>query len=103
VMTTETDDVQLSIFDYQYTTGGDESWHTHRQTVVALESDMQGIDFEKHPEFSDSFVLTGNDEQAVRSFFDEKLLDLFVQHKGTCVESAPGVFIYFRNGRRKPE
>ena len=126
VMTTETDVARLSIFDYQYTTGGGDNSHTHHHTVVALESDtlqlpefslrpegffqkigaaigMQDIDFEKHPEFSESFVLTGNDEQTVQSFFDEKLLDLFVQHKGICVESAPGMFIYFRNGRRKPE
>ncbi|MCP4775559.1 MAG: hypothetical protein GY880_15100, partial [Planctomycetaceae bacterium] len=80
VMTTETDVARLSIFDYQYTTGGGESSHTYRQTVVALESEalvmpvfslrpegffhklgaaigMQDIDFENHPEFSDSFVL----------------------------------------------
>jgi len=126
VMTTETDDARLSIFDYQYTTGGGQHSHTHQQTVVALESDtlelpvfslrpegffqkigaaigMQDIDFETHPDFSDSFVLTGNDEQAVRSFFDETILDLFVHHKGICVESTPGTFIYFRNGQRKPE
>lgn len=126
VMTTETDNARLSIFDYQYTTGGGQNSHTHQQTVVALESNtleipafslrpegvfqkigaaigMQDIDFETHPDFSDSFVLTGNDEQAVRSFFDEKILDLFVQHEGICVESAPGMFIYFRKGRRKPE
>ena len=126
VMTTETDVARLSIFDYQYTTGGGESSHTYRQTVVALESEalvmpvfslrpegffhklgaaigMQDIDFENHPEFSDSFVLTGSDEQAVRSFFDAKLLEHFVQQKGSCVEGASGMFIYFRSGQRKPE
>ena len=125
VMTTETDVARLSIFDYQYTTGGGESSRTYRQTVVALESEalvlpafslrpegflhkigaaigMQDIDFENHPEFSDSFVLTGGDEQAVRSFFDDNLLDHFVQQKGSCVEGASGMFIYFRSGQRKP-
>jgi len=126
VMTTETDVARLSIFDYQYTTGGGESSRTYRQTVVALESEalvmpvfslrpegffhklgaaigMQDIDFENHPEFSDSFVLTGGDEQAVRSFFDDSLLEHFVQQKGSCVEGASGMFIYFRSGQRKPE
>jgi hypothetical protein len=126
VMTTETDVARLSIFDYQYTTGGGDSSRTHQQTVVAFESDtlelpvfslrpegffqkigaaigMQDIDFEKHPEFSDSFVLTGNDEPTVRMFFDENIRNLFVQHNGSCIETAPGMFIYFNYGRRKPE
>ena len=126
VMTTETDVARLSIFDYQFRTGGGDNSRTHRQTVVALESDtleipefsvcpegvfqkigaaigMQDIDFAQHPEFSDAFSLTGNDEPLVRSFFDDKILDVFVQHKGICVESAPGMFIYFRHGLRKPD
>ena len=101
VMTTETDVARLSIFDYRFRTGGGEHSRTHAQTVVALESDtleipefsvcpegvfqkigaaigMQDIDFVQHPEFSDAFSLTGNDEQLVRSFLDDKILDVFV-------------------------
>ena len=126
VMTTETDIARLTMFDYQYTTGGGQHSQTSRHTVVALESDvlkfpsfalrpegvfqkvgaaigMQDIDFEGHPEFSNSFVLTGDDEQSVRAFFDADVLELVAQQQGICVESGPGIFIYHCGGRRKPE
>ena len=37
VMTTETEAMSLTIFDYHYTTGGGQSSYTHKQTVVAIE------------------------------------------------------------------
>jgi hypothetical protein len=113
VMKANTDIPQLTIFDYQYTTGGGESSDTCRHTVVSMESDalslpgfalhpegwlfqkigaalgMQDIDFEDHPEFSQSFVLQGDDEQAIRRFFDAEMRELFTQRKGISVESAP--------------
>ena len=127
VMTTRTDIARITIFDYQYTTGGGDNSRTYRHTVVSIESDalslpsfalrpegviqkvgaalgMQDIDFEGHPEFSNSFVLTGDDEQSVRKFFDAELLEsLAQQRKGICVESTPGLLIYHCGGRRKPE
>ncbi len=126
VMTTETEMERLTIFDYRYTTGGGDNSRCYRQTVVAFESDaltlpvfsmrpegvlhklgsalgMKDIDFEQHSDFSSNFVLTGDDEQSVRQFFDEQLLDLLARHKGICVESAPGRFIFFLSRRRKPE
>jgi hypothetical protein len=116
----------LSVFDYQYTAGGGQHQHTHRHSVIAVESDslglpkfslrpenlfhkigeamgVQDIDFENHPGFSESFVLKGEDETAIRGFFDADLLDFFAQRKGTCIESAPGVFIYLHGGRKRPE
>ena len=125
VMSTETDIARLTIFDYQYRTGGGDNSRTYRQTVVALESEalrlpsfslrpesvfhkigaaigMQDIDFEEHADFSDNFVLTG-DEQLVRQFFDNGLLNEFAKRQGISVETAPGSFIYFRTRRCKPE
>ena len=127
VLKAETETAKLTIFDYLYTTGGGNSSQTHAQSVVAMESaslnmpnikmrpegffdrigsalGYQDIDFDSHAEFSKSFVLQGQDEGAVREFFDNELLDFFTGVKGICVESAPGVFIFFRGGgRRKPE
>jgi hypothetical protein len=128
VMKANTDIPQLTIFDYQYTTGGGENSHTYRHTIVFMESDalslpsfalhpgrgwlkqklgaalgIQDIDFEDHPEFSQSFVLQGDDEQAIRCFFDAEMRELFTQRKGISVESEPGAFIYLRGGLRKPE
>ena len=38
VMTAETELTTLTIFDYQYTTGGGKKSQTHSQTLVAMES-----------------------------------------------------------------
>lgn len=64
---------------------------------------FQDIDFDNHPEFSRSFVLKGENEQAIRHFFDTKMLELFAKRKKSCVESRPGVFIYLRGGRKFPK
>ena len=61
---------------------------------------MQDIDFDQHPEFSDQFRLTGEDEGAIRDFFDQELLDFFAPQNGLCLQCSPGFFIYFRKGRR---
>jgi hypothetical protein len=126
VMTAEDENANLSIFDYQYTTGGGKHQQTHRHSVIAVESEalrlpkfslrpenlfhkigaaigFQDIDFDDHPEFSEWFVLKGENEAAIRSFFDNELLDFFTQRKGTYIESAPGVFIYLYGGRKRPE
>ncbi len=126
IMKAETEATNLMIFDYQYTTGHGKNQHTHQQTVVAMESNslglpkfsmrpegffskigaalgMQDIDFDDHPEFSKSFVLKGENEAAIRKFFDAKLLDFLAARKKSYIESAPGVFIFVHRGRKKPE
>lgn len=118
----ETEVARIALFDYQYTTGSGKHQHTHHQTIVAMESDQleipsfslrpenffdwfgsmmgfQDIDFEEHAEFSKMFVLQGEDEQAIRDFFDIPLLDFFAQHPGIGFECKPGKFIYFRGGK----
>ena len=64
---------------------------------------MQDIDFAEQPEFSQSFMLSGLDEAAVREFFDQTLLDLFAKDKKVCLQSTEGAFVFFHKGRRKPE
>ena len=126
VMTALTDVAQMSIFDYQFTTGGGQSSHTHAHTVVAMESDslllasfamhperffhkigaklgMQDIDFDSHPDFSSSFLLGGDDEEAIRELFDSTLLDFFTTRTGISVEAKTGIFIYRRAKRVKPQ
>jgi len=126
VMKTKTDNVKMTLFDYAYTTGGGEHSRRHTQTVVAFEHDslslpkftlrpeglfakigaaigFQDIDFDEHPEFSKSFVLKGEDEPAIRKFFDREKLDFFAQMKESYIETAHSFFIYTRDGRKKPE
>lgn len=114
----ETEVATISIFDYRYTTGSGKNKTTYVQTVVAMESDsltlpsftmrpehlfdrvgsalgFQDIDFADHPQFSKQFVLKGEDEAAIREFFDAPLLDFFAARSGIHFECAPGMFIYF--------
>ena len=49
------------------------------------------------------FVLKGKNEAAIRGYFDAEMLSMFTQRNGAIVDSGPGVFIYLRGGRKKPE
>ena len=126
VMKTKTDNVKMTLFDYAYTTGGGEHSRRVSQTIVAFEHDslslpkftlspeglfnkigaaigFQDIDFDEHSEFSKSFVLKGEDEPAIRHFFDRDKLEFFTQRKESYIETAHSFFIYTRGGRKKPE
>jgi hypothetical protein len=116
-------EVKIAIFDYQYTTGSGKNSHTHRLSIACLESPnlncpdftmrpegmfdkiggalgFQDIDFDSHPTFSDLFVLKSSDEQAVRNYFNPKLLEFFETKKGISVEAQPGMMFFHRAGRR---
>lgn len=122
----ETDEVRISIFDYQYTTGSGKSQQTVKWTLTCLESPrlnnpefslrpehffdkigsligLQDIDFPDHPQFSQAFVLKGPDEEAVRKFFRQPLLDFFVQRPGIVVEAQSGAMVCHNSRRAKPE
>ena len=112
VMKTKTDNVKMTLFDYAYTTASGEHHSRHTQTVVAFEHDslslpkftlspeglfskigaaigFQDIDFDEHSEFSKSFVLKGEDEPAIRNFFDRDKLEFFAQRKEAGMRAAP--------------
>ncbi len=114
----ETDEVRIALFDYQFTTGSGKQKQTHRQTVASLQSPslqcpqftmrpegmfdkiggvfgMQDIDFESHPEFSNMFLLKG-DETQIREFFTPAVLSFFETQKGISVEARPGALIFYR-------
>lgn len=122
----ETDEVRISLFDYKYTTGSGKQKSTHQHTIVALESPklempsfslrpenfldriggllgFQDIDFDDHPVFSEQFVLKGADEEAIRQFFTRPILDFFGSRPGIIVEADHGRMIFYRTGRRKPD
>ena len=126
VMTAVTEHATLTIFDYQFTTGGGNQSRTHSHTLVAIESaafqfprfsvwpegwtdkmgaqlGFQDIDFDQHPEFSSKFVLQADDENAVRRYLTNQILDMFVARPGVSVDAIPGLFTYMKAGRRKPE
>lgn len=126
VMTAETESTSLAIFEYQYTTGSGKNSKTHQFTMAAMETPtlqlpqfttrpegfldrigsamgFQDIDFDEHPEFSHAFVLQGENESAIREFFDTRMLDLFARNKGVHVDAHGSMLTYRKKGRQKPE
>ena len=122
-----TDEVQIALFDYQYTTGSGKQNQTHRQSVTSLKSDdllipsfvmrpesvfsrmgsllgFKDIDFDSHPKFSKMFVLKGSEPMKIREFFTPALLDFFETQKGICMETMPGCIVFYWPGKRmKPD
>jgi len=126
LMIAKTDLATLTIFDYRFVTGGGQYSTTHQQSVILMQSDslelprfrlkpegffdkigaaigFQDIDFDDNPDFSKAFTLKGDNEEAIRKFFDSKMLTDFLQHQRRAVESDRGLFIYYQTGRKKPE
>lgn len=119
----KTEELELSIFDYQYTTGSGKHAHTSIQSVICFQSPLlqlpdfvmrpesvfdriggvfgyRDFDFDTHPAFSRTFVLRGNDEQRIRSVFAPEVLEHFEGHTGVCVEASGPRLIYYRSGRK---
>lgn len=127
VISGETDDVRIAIFDYRYTTGSGKHQSTHFQSVIVLQSPQlqiptfnmrpegmfdklggalgfQDIDFPSHPNFSKMFVLQGPEETQIRDFFDDELLSQFEQLDGYTIAGRNGALLMYRNGKRlKPD
>jgi hypothetical protein len=125
VLTGKFNDIQVTIFDYQYTTGSGDSSHIWKQTVLAMESgklempnfilrpeglfdkigDVFGrkdIDFEIYPKFSKQYFLRGNDEESVRNIFTDSAIQYYEQHPGLCTEGEGDRFIFYHGSRVVP-
>ncbi len=126
-MTGDSGDVRISIFDYTFSTGSGKNKSTRRLTVVALESanlkipsfsmrpeifldkigsmlGFQDIDFDDDPEFSNAFVLKGENEAAIRKTFHRQLRKGLATRTGINVEATRGKLVCFRGySRSKPE
>lgn len=126
VMSGQVEDVQLHLFDYQYTTGSGKHSSTHRYTVAALEVrnfnlpkfhlkpehfghaiaklfGYDDIDFTDFPVFSKKYHLSGDNEDAVRSVFTPDVLAYFEENaKGNLsVEAWDSWLVLYRSGGRK--
>jgi hypothetical protein len=65
---------------------------------------FQDIDFESHPNYSKMFVLQGEDEAAIRQFFQPKLLEFFETKLGHSVEASEDAMFFYRpKVKAKPE
>ena len=116
-------DIDVTLFDYQYTTRRGKNHHTHFFTVALFETDrlrlprfalhpqyfyhqianalgLGDIDFEEFPEFSESYRLKGDDETRIRDIFDEETLHYFTRHPGLHAEGYGRRLIHYRDKHR---
>ncbi|MEC9093248.1 MAG: hypothetical protein VX438_11115 [Planctomycetota bacterium] len=124
LISADTPDLQLGMFDYKFVVGHGKSKKTRRLTAIAVRSadlrlpschlrpkraildtvgamfGRQDINFENHEKFSQAFVLKSESEEETREFFDEPLLDFFAARTDICFELQQGSFIYFRQWKR---
>lgn len=128
VMTGEAKGMNLMMCDYFYTTGSGKNSSTHSQTIILLEDhklslpkafmrhehgffDWLGeklggkdIDFNDDSVFSKTFVLQGDDEDAVRGLFGPELRNFLVENKKQfkTIETLADVLLVDCRRRIKP-
>ena len=121
------DEIEITMFDYRYTTGGGKNQHTHNQTVVLLKSAVldvppfslkpqnvfhsigkafgyQDIDFDSHPVFSEKYLLRSSDELGLREVFIPDILEYYEARPGLSTEAGGDRLLFFRASKKvKPE
>ena len=118
-----TADLDVSVFDYHYTTGSGKNRTSYNQTVACFRTGdlhlptfslrpesfwhriggllgMQDIDFDTHPVFSKAYLLKGPEEAAVREVFTPEVLEFFEERTGLCVEADSKVLVFYRQNKR---
>ena len=112
---------KISIFDYIYKVGGGKAPPIkYMQTVFFIQSKslalpeillkpetffhkvgaflgMQDIDFDIHPEFSDRYLLQGEEENRIRQVMTDKVIRFFTVEKDWCMESIGFFLILYRH------
>ena len=119
----EASGIKAAVFDYAYTTGSGKNRQTHYQSVVYLEPGnlslpyfslrpenfllkiftafgYQDIDFGQRPEFSRQYILRGQDEQAIRRTFNDRLLAFYESYPGTSTDGGGNQLFIYRGGYR---
>jgi hypothetical protein len=118
-----TQNVDLAMFDYSYTTGGGKSSSTHRQTVARFDSPWldlprfelrpahmghriaklfgyQDIAFSEFPKFSKKYLLRGDREDAIRNVFTEEVIQHLEAVDGIHILGERSKLIVYRPNKR---
>ena len=120
-------ELNLTLFDYQYTTGHGKSARTVYQTITRMESGLfrlpafvlfpesflakmgkmfggADINFPDSPDFSSKYILRGEDEAAIRALFTPALRQTLANQDRLTIEGAGPLLFIFQKGRSaKPE
>jgi len=114
-----TQDLDVFIFDFQYTTGGGEASAITRQTVICLDSlhlnlphfqirprqmrdrlaklvGLRTIDFAEYPEFANAFVVTGDDEETIRQVISPEVMDELQETPGMHLMGGGTRIVFYR-------
>ncbi len=63
---------------------------------------QQDIDFEEHPEFSENYLLQGDDEAYIRNSFDETVLKYFTVNQNWTLEGVNYYLVFYKNKQLLP-
>jgi hypothetical protein len=122
-----TDELHFVLFEYEYTVGYGKSRHTTHQTIGRLRAPLlklpsfllfpetlfskigvmfgqTDVNFPDSPDFSDQYILRGQDEAALQAIFNPALRNALAPLDHLSIEGADDVLFIFRTDRRvKPE
>jgi hypothetical protein len=122
-----TDELNFVLFEYEFTVGYGKSQHTPHQTVGRMRAPLlklpsfllfpetlfskigvmfgrTDVNFPDSPDFSDQYILRGQDEPALRAIFSPALRNALTPLDHLTIEGADDVLFIFRMGRRvKPD
>ncbi len=114
----------VAVFDYQQEVAVGKTTYTTRETVVWLQrsgarlpefairpggagwlsrdlfevfTGPTDINFESHPQFSNHYLLRGDNEEAIRRLFNTSVLDFFEQQEGLIVECCSNKLLIYRD------
>lgn len=114
--------VDVTILDYQYTTGSGKNSHTWKQTIMMFKSGAlrlpcfalrpeslfakigqvfgyQDIDFASNPSFSRQYLLRGEPEEEIRRVFNGNVLSFLEKRSGLSVEGDEDGLLFYRVAR----
>ncbi len=119
VLRSTTGGQEVLLFTYEYEVGFAESAQWSTQTVAAFRVEGRrlphftmkpqpfsslfrpsGSGLVSHTRFSNSYLLQGDDEQAIRSMFEAPVLDFFSREAGWWVEAGDEWLVIYKDGRR---
>ncbi len=117
--------VQLHVFDYQYVIQAGNTPVRHRQTVFFIKAKdldlpelylkpehffhkiasffgMDDIDFEEYPEFSDRYLLKGEDEERIRRRMTKEVVHFFTLERGWYLEGVNYYMVLYKYRKLVP-
>lgn len=110
------DGTDVAVFDYGFTQGKHVAVQTvvwmHRRGTRMTEFSLRpesvwnqlggwtahgDINFDSHPEFSKSYLLRGDDEDAIRELFTDDVLNFYEQHPDLITEGSGNKLLFYRD------